>query len=117
MARRCTMCRAPMKEELVFHRKVTIETNKPQVYHYVRRYTCPEGCTAVLDFTKAKPLVPGVRPMVLPRVEKLHKEPDFNDKLLAVGMGVSLLLFLVGIALDLQPRSRSSWRLSARWAS
>src|SRR5690606_35972215 len=98
MAKRCPMCRAPMKEEIVFHRKITLD-NKPQLYHYVRRYTCPEGCTAVLDFTKAKPLVPGVRPMVLGRVEKLEKEPDFNDKLLAAGMGVSLLLFLVGIAL------------------
>lgn len=98
MARRCTMCRAPMKEELVFHRKTGLD-NKPQVYHYVRRYTCPEGCTAVLDFSKAKPLVPGVRPMVLSRIEKLEKTPDFNDKLLAVGMGLSLLLFLVGIAL------------------
>lgn len=87
-----------MKEELVFHRKMGLD-NKPQVYHYVRRYTCPEGCTAVLDFSKAKPLLPGVRPMVLPRVEKLHKEPDFNDKLLSIGMGASLLLFLVGIAL------------------
>lgn len=87
-----------MKEEMVFHRKTGLD-NKPQVYHYVRRYTCPEGCTAVLDFTKAKPLVPGVRPMVLGRVEKLQKTPDFNDRLLAIGMGLSLLLFLVGIAM------------------
>ena len=61
MAKRCPMCRAPMKEEIVFHRKITLD-NKPQLYHYVRRYTCPEGCTAVLDFTKAKPLVPGAPP-------------------------------------------------------
>jgi|GEM_PF-3417223 len=98
MARRCSFCRAPMKEELVFHRKIGVD-GKPQLYHYVRRYTCPEGCTAVLDFSKAKPLVPGVHPMVLARVEKLQKAPDFNDKLLAVGMGLSLVLFLGGIAL------------------
>lgn len=98
MARRCSSCRAPMKEELVFHRKTGVD-GKPQLYHYVRRYTCPEGCTAVLDFSKAKPLLPGVHPMVLARVEKLHKAPDFNDKLLAVGMGASLILFLAGIAL------------------
>lgn len=98
MARRCRTCRAPMKEELVFHRKIGVD-GKPKLYHYVRRYTCPEGCTVVLDFSKAKPLLPGVHPMVLARVEKLEKQPDFNDKLLAAGMGVSLLLFLAGIAL------------------
>lgn len=96
MARRCPTCRAPMKQEIVFHRKIGLD-NKPQLYHYVRRYTCPEGCAVRLDFSKARPLTPGVRPMVLPKVEPLKKEADFNDKLLAVGLGLALVLFIVGI--------------------
>src|SRR5690606_34583562 len=51
MAKRCPTCRAPLKEEIVFHRKIGLD-NKPQLYHYVRRYTCPEGCTTRLDFSK-----------------------------------------------------------------
>lgn len=96
MARKCPNCLAPTKKELVFHRR-TGPNNQPQLYHYVRRYTCPEGCTSVLDFSKAKQLRPGVTPMVLPQKEKLDKEPDFNDKLLAIGLGTSLILFAVGI--------------------
>lgn len=96
MAKRCPTCRAPMKQEIVFHRKIGTD-NKPKLYHYVRRYTCPEGCAVRLDFSKAKPLSPGVRPMVLPQVEPLHKKADFNDKLLAWGIGAMLLLFIVGI--------------------
>ncbi len=96
MAKRCKTCRAPMKQEIIFHRKIGLD-NKPQLYHYVRRYTCPEGCAVRLDFSKARALTPGVRPMVLPRVEPLKKKADFNDKLLAVGLGLALLLFIGGI--------------------
>lgn len=85
-----------MKQEIVFHRKIGLD-NKPQLYHYVRRYTCPEGCAVRLDFSKARPLTPGVRPMVLPRIEPLKKQADFNDKLLAVGLGLALVLFIAGI--------------------
>lgn len=95
MAKRCTTCRAPLTQEFVFHRKIGLD-NKPQVYHYVRRYTCPEGCTVRLDFSKARPLRPGVRPMVLPRFEPLKKQADFNDRLLAVGLGTALLFFIFG---------------------
>lgn len=98
MAKRCPYCLAPTKEEIIFHRRVGLDS-KPQLYHYVRRYTCPEGCTAILDFSKAKQLRPGVRPMVLPKVEQLQKTPDFNDKLLTIGIAASLLLFVVGILL------------------
>lgn len=87
-----------MKLEYVFHRKIGLD-NKPHLYHYVRRYTCPEGCVVHLDFSKAKPLLPGVRPMVLPKVEKLRKEADFNDVLLGVGLGVMLSLIVVGLVL------------------
>lgn len=95
MARRCPTCRAPLTEEIVFHRKIGLD-NKPQLYHYVRRYTCPEGCTVRLDFSKAKPLTPGKRPMVLGRVESLQKPIDFNDKLLGLGLLAALALFIVG---------------------
>ena len=91
-----------MKMEIVFHRKIGLD-NKPQLYHYVRRYTCPEGCTTRLDFSKAKPLLPGVRPMVLPRVERLQKPADFNDRLLAAGLGLALVLFIAGIFLTPAP--------------
>jgi len=102
MARRCPTCRAPMKQEIVFHRKIGLD-NRPQLYHYVRRYTCPEGCTVRLDFSKAKPLRPGVRPMVLPKIEPLKKKADFNDKLLAVGLGLALVLFIAGIFMSPVP--------------
>lgn len=87
-----------MKQEYVFHRKIGLD-NKPRLYHYVRRYTCPEGCVVHLDFSKAKPLLPGVRPMVLPKVEELRKKADFNDILLGVGLGVTLSLFVAGLVL------------------
>lgn len=96
MARRCPNCLAPTKEEIIFHRRIEAGA-KPQLYHYVRRYTCPEGCTAILDFSRAKKLRPGVTPMVLPKVERLHKESDFNDRLLVIGLGISLALFIAGI--------------------
>lgn len=98
MAKRCPTCRAPLTSEIVFHRKIGID-NKPQLYHYVRRYTCPEGCTVRLDFSKAKPLTPGVRPMVLPKVEPLKKKSDFNDKLATWGILASLAFFIVGFFL------------------
>lgn len=106
MAKRCPTCRAPLVQDIVFHRKIGLN-NKPEVYHFVRRYTCPEGCTTRLDFSKARPLLPGVRPMVLPQVKPLVKEPDFNDKLLGIGLVLSLLfliggVFLTPLALPLQ---------------
>ncbi len=102
MAKRCPTCRAPLTEEVVFHRKIGLD-NKPQLYHYVRRYTCPEGCTVRLDFSKAKPLKPGTRPMVLGRVEPLKKQIDFNDKLMGLGLLASLAFFVVGFFLTPLP--------------
>ena len=102
MARRCPTCRAPLQVEIVFARKIGLD-NKPQPYHYVRRYTCPEGCAVRLDFSKAKPLKPGTRPMVLPRVEPLRKESDFNDKLAALGIVASLAFFVLAFFLTPLP--------------
>ncbi len=87
-----------MKLEYVFHRKIGLD-NKPHLYHYVRRYSCPEGCVVHLDFSKAKPLRPGVRPMVLPRVVELRKRADFNDVLLGAGLAAMFSLIVVGIVL------------------
>lgn len=87
-----------MKVEYVFHRKIGLD-NKPHLYHFVRRYSCPEGCVVHLDFSKAKPLRPGTVPMVLPKVVELRKKADFNDILLGAGLGVMLSLIVVAIVL------------------
>lgn len=96
--KRCPTCLAPMKREYVFHRKIGTD-NKPQIYHYVQKISCPDGCATRLDFSKAKPLRPGMTPMVVGHVEPVRGESDFNEMLLTIGLSFSAVIFLVGLLL------------------
>lgn len=83
---RCTICRRPMQFEYVEMPRIGLE-NKPVQYRNVRRYECPEGCRGVrLDFSEARPVSSGVRPKVVARIKPLIKVPDFNDRVLAIGL-------------------------------
>lgn len=83
---RCTVCHRPMQFEYVELPRIGLD-NKPTQYRNVRRYHCPEGCRGIrLDFSKAKPATSGVRPKVVPLIKPLEKTPDFNDRVLAIGM-------------------------------
>lgn len=94
---RCTICRRPMQYEYVEMPRIGLN-NKPVQYRNVRRYYCPEGCRGVrLDFSKASKASSGVLLKVVPRVKPLKKTPDFNDRLLAVGLSLGYVILLLGI--------------------
>lgn len=94
---RCTICRRPMQVEYVEMPRTDVN-NQVELYRNVRRYYCPEGCRGVrLDFSKASPASSGVLLKVMPKVKPLKKEPDFNDRLLAIGLIAGYLLLVVGV--------------------
>lgn len=95
---RCVICRRPMQMEYVEMYRIGLD-NQPILYRNVRRYSCPEGCRGVrLDFSRAQEAAPGVLLKVVPQVKPLKKRPDFNDRLLAVGLVGAYALLLAGIA-------------------
>lgn len=94
---RCTVCRHPMEFQYVEMPRVGLN-NAPVQYRNVRRFYCPEGCRGVrLDFSKARPASSGVLLKVVPKVRPLKKTPDFNDRLLAVGLTLAYALLILGI--------------------
>lgn len=94
---RCAICRRPMQMEYVEMYRIGLD-NKPKLYRNVRRYSCPEGCRGVrLDFSRAQEAGPGVLLKVVPKVKPLKKAPDFNDRLLAIGLVTAYLLLILGI--------------------
>lgn len=94
---RCNICRRPLEFTYVEVPRYGLD-GKPVQYRNVRRYYCPEGCRGVrLDFSVAKPAASGVLLRVAPKVKPLRKKPDFNDRLLAVGLGLAYLLMVMGI--------------------
>lgn len=96
---RCTICRRPMRYEYVEMPRIGPD-NKPVQYRNVRRYECPEGCRGVkLDFSEARPVSSGVRPKVVAQVEPLKKKPDFNDRLLAIGLLIGYAILVSSVLL------------------